>query len=375
MVSKVHQHYEARGYKPFVFSMDAAEKAREVAAIIPQLRKFGIDGVTTRMVGLMIAGTAMDDQQPTITTPSVITPIQFLQEWLPGFIEVITQARNIDDLIGMSTVGDWDDEEVVQGVLEQLGTAVPYNDYTNVPLSSWNANFETRTVVRFEEGLRVGVLEEARAAKAQINSADQKRAAATLALEIERNYVGFYGFNGGNNRTYGFLNDPNLPSTTVFPNGAADSPLWSTKTFAEIQKDIRLMVVALRVQSGDIIDPEKVQMTLGLATAVVDYLTTTTDQGVSVRDWMTKAYPKIRVVSAPELNNAVGGDANEAYLYAESVPDTGTDDKRTWIQPIPAKFRLVGVQPGAKGYTEDYSNATAGAFLKRPYAVIRRYGN
>lgn len=375
--SKIHRHVDARdvsrpGIGQFVFAKDAAERAAEIMAMIPELHKLGIVGITPANVTKM--ATAMDDLQGTITTASVVTPVQFLQSWLPGFVEIITQARNIDELVGMSTIGNWEDEQVVQGVLEQLGTAVPYNDYSNVPLSSWNANFTYRTIVRFEEGLQVGVLEEARAAKVQINSAEQKRGAATLALEIQRNYVGFYGFNSGNNLTYGFLNDPNLPSASAFPNGIASSSLWSSKTFGEIQKDIRLMVIALRSQSGDIIDPEKVQMTLGLASNVVDYLSTTTDQGVSVRDWMTKAYPKIRVVSAPELNLAISS-SNEAYLYAESVQDTSTDDKRTWIQPVPAKFRLVGVEPKAKGYREDYSNATAGCLLKRPYAVVRRYGN
>jgi len=373
--STVHRHVGPRDFKPFVFSLDSAERNAQVAAFIPRLRELGIDGLTPGNVARMAAGTAMDDQEGTITTPSVVVPLQFLQSWLPGFVEIITQARNIDELVGMSTIGDWADEEIVQGTLEQLGTAVIYNDYTNVPLSSWNANWERRTIVRSEEGLSVGVLEEARAAKVQINSSEQKRGAATLALEIQRNYIGFYGFNGGNNRTYGFLNDPNLPAATVFPNGVSGNPLWSGKTFAEIQKDIRIMVVALRQQSGDQVDPEKVNMTLALATATVDYLSTTTDQGVSVRDWMTKAYPKIRVVSAPELNNAISGTSNEAYLYAESVQDTSTDDKRTWIQPVPAKFRLVGVEARAKGYKEDYSNATAGVLLKRPYAVVRRYGN
>lgn len=369
--SKVFRDVGPRDVRPFVFSMDAAERRAEVEAIVANARAFGIDGLTPANIGKMIA--AMDDLTGTITTPSVAVPLQFLQTWLPGFVEIVTAARNIDDLVGIMTAGSWEDDEVVQGTLEQTGTAVPYNDYTNVPLSSWNANWERRTVVRFEEGLQVGVLEEARAAKVNINSAEQKRGAATLALEIQRNRVGFYGFNNGANRTYGFLNDPNLPAASAFPNGVSTSPLWSTKTFAEIQKDIRLMIVAVRTASGNTVDPTKVNLTLALPTASVDYLSTTTDQGVSVQDWLTKAYPKIRVVSATELNAAVGGQ-NEAYLYAETVNDTSTDDKRTFSQIVPAKFRLVGVEAKAKGYKEDYSNATAGVLLKRPYAVVRRYG-
>lgn len=372
--SKTHSSIAPRGpagkgIAPFMFGMDS------VAEVYPDLPRLGICGLTPRMVSKMMAY-AMDDLQPSITAGSIATPIQFLQNWLPGFVNIITAARKIDDLVGISTVGAWEDEEIVQGVLEQLGTSVPYGDYTNVPFSSWNPSFERRSVVRFEEGMRAGVLEEARAARINVNSAAQKRGAATLALEIQRNRVGFYGFNNGANRTYGFLNDPNLPAASVFPNGATSgTPFWSGKTFNEITKDIIAMATALRTQSQDTIDPGETPITMAVATAARDALSTVNALGSqSVMQWLKETYPNVRVVSAPELNNAISSD-NAVYFYAESVTgDESTDDKRVWIQPVPAKFKLVGVQQMAKGYEEDYSNAMAGVMLKRPFAVVRRYG-
>jgi len=371
----------------FRFSADAAERNREVAAMIPSLHMLGISGLSEGMANRMFrvamdagivpqAGIGMDADLPgLVTTPSITVPIQFLQNWLPGLIGVITQARRADELMGISTAGKWEDEEIVQGILEQLGTAIPYGDTTNVPKSSWNTNWERRTVVRFEEGMSVGVLEEARASRAQINSSEQKRKAATNALEIERNYIGFFGFNNGNNRTFGFLNDPNLPAASAFPaTGTGSTTTWSTKTFLNICADIRGMISSLRTSTGDVVDPSQVDLTLAVATACVDYLSTTSDFGISVTDWLKDAYPRVRVKSAPELNNAISNQ-NACYLYAESVSDdVSTDDGRTWLQVVPAKFRMLGVEQRAKMYVEDYSNATAGAFLKRPYAVVRRYG-
>lgn len=316
---------------------------------------------------------AMDSLQPTITTGSIGTPVQFLQNWLPGFVFVITAARKIDDIIGIMITGSWEDEQIVQGILERTGAGQMYGDYTNVPLSSWNTNFNTRTVVRFEEGLKVGILESARAARMLVDDAGMKREAAALNLEINRNAVGFFGFNAGNNNTYGFLNDPGLGSYTVVANGVSGFPQWSTKTFLEITKDIRTAVVALRTQSQDTIDPEKVDLTLAVATDAVDWLTTTSDFGISVRDWMRQAYPRMRVVSAPQLNNAHSSD-NVFYLQADQISDMSTDGGRVWIQPVPTKFQVLGVQQGAKFYEEDYSNATAGAMCKRPYAVVRYFG-
>lgn len=384
VASPIHRVVGPRSVAPFVFAADSAIAMDQFAEFLKPgaLEGFGISGLGANAIRRMMQGQAefreqfaMDsDQQPLQTVASVITPIQFLQNWLTGFVYIITQARKIDELIGMTTTGKWEDSEIVQSILEQTGGAVLYGDLTNIPLASWNANYEVREVVRFEQGSMVGVLEAKIAARAGINTADQKRIAATLGLEINRNKVGFNGYNGGNGKTYGFLNDPNLPAATAFPNGALSSPLWSMKTFGEIQKDIRLMMAALRVQSGDTIDPKATKLTMALATGTIDYLTTTTDQGVSVQAWLDDAYPNVRVVSAPELTNAVAS-ANEVYLYAENIADASTDNGRVFDQLVMTKFMLVGVQPGAKQYTEDYSNAMAGVLLKRPFAVIRRYGN
>lgn len=316
---------------------------------------------------------AEDAIQATVTTASIGTPIQFLQNWLPGFVFVQTAARKIDNLTGIMITGAWSDEEIVQGILERTGYTVPYSDYGNVPLSSWNVNFVTRTVVRFEEGMQVGILEAQRASRMNVDSAGMKRESAALALDIIRNTVGFLGFNSGLNNTYGFLNDPGEPSYGTVPPGASTSPLWSTKTFLEICKDIRTAVVALRTNSQDTIDPEMLDLTLAIATNSVDWLSTTSDFGISVREWLKKAYPRMRVVSAPQLNSANGG-ANVFYLFADKIEDMSSDDSRTFVQAVPAKFQVLGVQQLPKGYIEDYSNATAGMMCKRPWSMVRYSG-
>ena len=341
------------------------------------LNKIGInlnrDTVTRMMRGKAACDAmfAQDSLQPTVTTPSVGTPVQFLQEWLPGFVFVITAARKIDEFIGVLNTGSWEDEQVVQGILERVGTTLPYDDYTNVPLSSWNTNFNYRTVVRFEEGMKVGNLEAARAARLRVDDQGMKREAAALALEITRNLVGFNGFNAGDNNTYGFLNDPGLGSYVQVATGVAGYT-WQVKTFLEIQKDILTAIQALRTQSQDTIDPETVDLTLAVATSSVDYLAKTSDFGISVRSWLREAYPRVRVVSAPQLNAAHSSD-NVFYLYADVIADQSTDGGRVWIQPVPTKFQVLGVQQLSKAYEEDYSNATAGAMCKRPWANVRYF--
>ena len=55
-----------------------------------------------------------------------------------------------------------------------------------MPLSSWNTNFNYRTVVRFEEGMKVGNLKAARAARLRVDDQGIKRESAALSLEIQR---------------------------------------------------------------------------------------------------------------------------------------------------------------------------------------------
>lgn len=378
--SKVHSSIGARDVRPVRMTAEDCANYHELARI-------GIH-IPDHIIGQMMDSIAMDagddvGMSPSplagLSTASVITPVQFLQAWLPGFVPVITAARKIDDIIGIQTVGDPEDEQIVQGFIEATGTAQPYTDYGNIPLSSWNTNFLWRTVIRFEQGMTVGWLEEARAARIRMSTASEKRTAAATALDIQRNRAGFYGWNDGSGLTYGFLNDPNLPSYNTVANGASSgSPLWSTKTFMDITGDIRTALAGLQVQSMDNIDVQKTPITFAVAMSVYQYLTVNAvsasfASSQTVFEWLKHNYPNVRVVSAPELTAANGG-ANVGYFFADELPDGGSDGGKTFVQAVQSKFQALGVEKRAKSYVEDYVNATAGVICKRPYAVYRITG-
>lgn len=379
--SRVHFNHRAGEMRqvPKEFLQNLEKNYRDVSQLVQDLALYGIhlrekDVYAMAESAKQNNSIAMDNAQLyPITQPSIPVPLQFLQNWLPGFVFVVTDARKIDDLIGMMNIGSWSDVQVVQGVMEPLGSALVYGDYTTVPFSSWNTNYVWRSVVRFEQGMQVGVLESEQAARGNINNDASKRSAAALSLEIARNYVGFLGYNAGVNNTYGFLNEPGLPAYVTAATGASSSTTWASKTFLEIVNDINAMVARLYTQSGNLVDLEKVNATLAVATAVYTYLGTVSEFNMSVRDWLTKTYPKIRVVSAPELDGANGG-ANVGYLYADRINDDSTDDGAVFAQLVPAKFQTVGVSQNAKNYIEDFTNATAGVMCKRPWAVTRITG-
>ena len=341
--------------------------AMDAKTTVDTLDLFGISYNKSALKGMQ-SFYAMDADIAGVTTPTTSTPIQFLQHWLPDVVEVVTAAREIDSIAGRTVAGRWEDEEVVQRILERTGQARPYGDHADIPLSSWNMNFEHRDIVRFEEGIQVGVLEEARAGAMNISSQTEKRTAAAESLAIELNNVGFYGYNATTNRTYGLLNDPNLPAYTTVATGAGGTTQWSTKTYDEICGDIRTAFAALRTKSGNLFKPERDAATLSISVAAMEYLNVQTSLGFTVYDFIKKNYPNARIESAVQLDGANGG-ANVFYLHADRI-----NGNRVIDQIVQDLFRLVGTEKKSKVFIEDYSNATAGVLVKQPIGVVRYSG-
>lgn len=357
------------------------EKTVKFSIPAAQVKAYAMDSNTTETtidaLGIHYTKNAMDefrayatDAAPAIqTTASNMTPIQFLQYWIPEMIKIVTASRDADEILGRDFAGSWEDEEIVQPVIEYTGKPRVYGDKTTYNLASFNINYETRTIVRFEQDVEVGKLEEARASKQRVDAQGVKRDAAATALAINANDIAFNGYNSGNNKTYGLLNDPNMPSYTAVAQGSAGTTTWASKTFNEIVTDIKAMMSALRVRSGNNFKPEKDASTLALAVSVVDQLQTVNQLGgTSVLDWLHKTYPACRVTSAIQLDGANSG-ANVAYLFADTI-----DGKKVIAQYMQDALRLVGVEQHAKNFNEVYSNATAGTMLRMPIGLIRATG-
>jgi hypothetical protein len=303
------------------------------------------------------------------TTPSITNPVQFFQYWEPEAVEIVTSAMKIDDIVGRTIAGSFEEEEIVTRVMERTGSAHPYTDTANIPLSSWNQNFITRSVVRFEEGLEVGYLESLRADRMRVDSHKEKAAAAAQSLAIEHNNIGFYGYANGLNKTYGFLNDPNLPAYQTVAEDDAQNTSWSVKSFNDITADIITAVSALVNQLGGLFDPRKDEFVLSLALQSTQYLNTMNELGTkSVSAWISETYPKCRIESAVQLNGANGGE-NVMYLHVERV--NGKPVVRQYVQDV---LRLVGVEKRAKVTVEDYASATAGVVVTQPIGFVRYSG-
>ena len=276
-------------------------------------------------------------------------------------------------MAGILVGGSWEDEVVTQKIASAVGKAELYGDTTNIPLANYRSFREPRHLVRFEQGFQVSKLEEARQSREGFNDAEEKRRSVIESLDYSRNSIGFNGFNGGENKTYGLLNDPNLPPYQTVGATWRTGGVWAS--FGAIVADIATAVDRIIIQSGGNIGPDA-QMVFALPLDYIGVLQVR-DQvsaiGQTVGTWVKENYPGARFEFVPEFQDANGG-ANVAYFYVESLSGFDDADSRTLVQLVPEKYRVIGSEQRVKGYIEDAVNALGGIFVLRPWAFSRITG-
>lgn len=361
-ITKEIENFKYNEVKPYKINNNTTEKTLEHLGISADAMAIG---ELKNMIN-QSSSYAMDEM---ITVPNISNLVQFFQYWYPEIIEVLTSARKIDEIVGRTIAGNWEDEEIVSIILERTGNPKLYGDHTNVPLTSWNENFVRRNIVRVELGCEVGILESLRSAKMKIDTTNEKKTAVAEAMAILINKVGFFGFNNGENKTYGLLNDPNLLDYTTLPVGAGGYTKWNTKTFTEILNDILLAIQTLTTQAKGLFDSKKDSFQLVIPDSVEIYLDQPNSLGTdSIYSYLKRTYPNIRVVSCPEFENAENG-SNVMYIITDTL-----NGKETIKQFVPEVFRLLGVEKKAKANLEDYSSASAGVLVRYPVGVVRYIG-
>lgn len=331
------------------------------AANIAQDKDFALNNLKALGVGIA----AMDSALIGSAATTGFVPAHMLQTWLAGTIRAITTPVDIDYVAGITTVGNWHDDEIGVRTEEDFGLAELYGDVTNIPLANSNPGYELRDVVRFEQGFQVGELEMRRMGAAGFQQEQSKRRAATKSLDVARNMVGWNGI--ANTRTYGLLNDPNLPAVQGLVGTA-----WLSATFDQLVTHFTAMRNKLESQMGQSLRDDAAFLLLlpaGYRGVMNKY---NTAGNLSFGQWLAENYPNVRTEYINSLKAAIGGK-DVAYLIAENVSelDESDTDSATLIQAVPSRYEVVGSEKRAKGYIETASNALAGIIVLRPWAVAR----
>lgn len=316
---------------------------------------------------------AMDSQAPYISG-SVSSRQDLFRAFLPGVVRDMTQMRQIDNVLGMTMVGNFLTKEVVQVTEQRTGNAIGYSELASAPRVSYATDYEVRNTVRFMVEAEFGGDSDKMAELAGQDPRATKMSAVTTSLEIARNEVSVYGYFGGQNKTYGFLNDPNLPAYQTLPNGANATPEWSTKTFLERQKDVVEAITSLELSTGNNFSASMMNFTFVIPSSVNGYLNELNDFGtMSLRKWIQETYPKCTIITMSDLDSANGG-ANVFYMFVDNLLGDSSDTGAVMSQLVVSKIESVGTMIKYDKQSEKFRNSSAGTIVHRPYAIYRATG-
>jgi hypothetical protein len=317
---------------------------------------------------------AMDDNQGLVTTATIGTPVQFLQTWLPGFVRTQTVARKIDSVIGMTTVGRGMTRKSCRASSSPWASRCSYGDATNISLASWNTNFERRTVVRFEKGFEVFRLEAARAGASASTPAARS---ATALHRASKCSATSWASTGLQRRQQPHVRLPERPQPAQLRHRGDGRVLVHPVGEQDVHRDLP----GHPLGRGRAADPVAGQHQPVQRPDDPDG----GDGGVPVPDdpgglrqhVATAVDPRDVPADARRVGPATerGQRRRERVLPdADTVEDGSSDNGRVFDQLVPAKFMALGVQQLPKSFIEDFTMATAGTLLKRPWAVVRRSG-
>lgn len=289
---------------------------------------------------------------------------QFFQFWFTDIVNALYRGRSFKQTYGVDQVGDWTTETVIQPTLELTGDMALYDDFSRPPLASYNLGWVTRGTVRFETGLEVTKLEEARAGVMRQNAYQLKKAATILKNDIWMNNIFWTGFGvNGAKPIYGLLNDPSLATRN---ESMAFNILSDSATVAMIQSVFAGWVQKATDDLEGNFDPTTDTIVFNLPLAWQSVMTRTTEFGWSVSDWLKKQYSKVEIKYSVELNKLGTDQLGKAIVYVPNVRDVG---KKTVTAMQTSALRLVGAIPSLKGMEECYSSSVAGVLIAAPLAI------
>lgn len=334
---------------------------------IEALRAQGIDYAPSALADAM-------DSAPTVTDAGVNAPWFYLNYMAKRAIQVATQRTTIDDILGRTQEGSWAHVAVTKQFRELTGKTANYKDFADITAPRVNRGYTrmTRSVIRLSAGMIVSELENRQSAlvPGMYSPHQDKREAIALITKLDRDAIGYFGYQLGDAECYGLLNDPNLDAFTEVAAGAGTvGKTWAAKTFHDITRDIMTAVAKVQSQAKANFIPASQGFKLVIPVSCDQYLGKVPEcGGVTVREWFKKQYPKAEIVVSPVFDGAVGGE-NCFYVIVDKIGVSPCAE-----QVVPASLFMVGSMKRETGHSELWSMATCGTFVEQPIGIARYFG-
>ena len=286
----------------------------------------------------------------------------------PTVTEILFSAMNAGRLAPEVKKGDWSDKYMRFNVTEYSGSVTPYSDHGENIASDVNIESPERENFVFQTVIRYGDLEEATVARQRLSLASEKQKAAATILAKAHNKFYLYGVAG--KKTYGLLNDPNLP-VSASPNsitiGGNTYSTWADKAGHDaanasnhVYNDVLKLWNTLCANNGGNIDADS-PIVLAVSNARASYLNALNTYGLSAAKMLKDNFPNIVIVQLPELSTGAG---EMMYMI---VPELFAS--QTAELAYSEKMRLSRVVPEMSAFKQKAVGGTWGAIIKRPSLI------
>lgn len=319
---------------------------------------------TEKLLGV----TRMANDAALTTTANAGVPAALVQFMDPAITEILLSAVNAKKLAPELKKGDWVDRYYRFPVAEYTGDVTPYSDHGENVASDVNAEYPERENFLFQTVIRYGDLEMATSARARLSLASEKQKAAAIVLNKAHNKFSLFGVAG--KKTYGLLNDPNLPATispATATIGGSTYTTWADKAANDpqgaanwIYSDVLKLYSALAAANGALIDTST-PIKLAVSNARVSYLSIPNQFGLTALKMLQDNFPALEIVQLPELSTASG---EWALMIVPEVMGTPTAELG-----YSEKMRMGRVIAELSAFKQKAVGGSWGAIVKRPSLI------
>lgn len=304
------------------------------------------------------------DAQPSLITVSNTGIPSFLSMYIdPKLIEVLTTPNKAAEILGETKKGDWITRTAAFPMIESTGETASYNDWSNNGSVGANVQFPQRQSYHYQTVTQWGEKQLAEAGLAKIDWASRLNIASASVLGKFQNDTYFYGVSGLEN--YGILNDPYLSAAITPITKAAGGTGWAVATANEVFSDFQKLFSQLVTQTNGLIQTDA-RLVMALPPISNLYLTNTNSFGIGVMDLIKKSFPNLRIVAAPQYQNA---GVNTVQLIAEDI-----DGQETGYCAFTEKMRAHPIVIDLSSFKQKKSQGTWGAILFLPAAIAQMTG-
>jgi hypothetical protein len=341
----------------------------EIRANRATLERRGLIAMDSRVFGAADA-----QQQLTGTAPNAGIPAKLTTFLDRNALRVIFSPMKIAQILGDERkVGDWVTDTSMFPVIETTGAVTAYDDYSANGSAGFNTDFPQRQSMHVQTVIDYGERETDRAALAGINTPEEKKNGALLAINKWRNRS--YAFGIANLQNYGILNDPGLPAS-IQPgpkayNTQAHGP-WITNgvmtaTPNEVYADVQALYYQLVKQAGGVVELSKdVPLVLAMDPNTEVALTSANSFGVVAIDLIKRTFPNIRIETAVEYAGTAG---NLVQLIATNV-----DGQQTGWPAFTEKLRTHRMVVDLSSFRMKLSAGTWGSINRQLWAYASMLG-